>query len=82
MRVVTLAAVVVCVLGAVACGSGTFYAANRPTPGGQGGNAQGGRRGLGFGVGTVGEELASRGVTCSKPSGPHHGSVLYATRCD
>ncbi len=81
MRVVTLPAVTLCVVATMACGSGTFYAANRPTAGGQSSNAQGGRRGFAFGVGTVGAELASRGVTCGTRSGEHAAAVLFTTHC-
>lgn len=82
MRVVKLAAILALVTGTIACGEGTFYAANRPTPGGQS-NAQGGRRGMGFGVSTVRQELDSRGVICGEPphDGHHVGPVLYQKGC-
>ncbi len=82
MRVAKLAAILALVTGTIACGEGTFYAANRPTPGGQS-NAQGGRRGMGFGVTTVRQELDSRGVICGEPArGTHQvGPVLYQKDC-
>ncbi len=83
MRFVTFAAALLLVVGTAACGEGTHFAANRPTPGGQSSNAQGGRRGLAFGFSTPRQELDSRGVRCGQPPAGEHqlGPVLYQKNC-
>ncbi len=82
MRFAKLTGSVLLLVALSGCGQGTFFAADRPTPGGQSSNAQGGRRGFGFGIATVQQELDSRGVQCGPPQHTRHeGPVLYRKIC-